>query len=293
MSNLPKRPKQHEIDSKGLAILQYKLSPHFIFRSITERDYGIDALLEMTEGGSVTGKFITVQVKSKGSIHWNKKNQFKEKINSSTVNYWMNNNDPVLIFLVDCEKEIVYFANAKRQARENYSQLSSSGVSFEFLEENDITSDVGLVRMLASIFIENDYQEFISAVKDFVMNLGNYNEHLESNQGRDFFLFVDEEQIDMTRHIYKVLMNINNYLLISLPTIPTKEIREKSLSIYEAYYKDNFYEIIEWENSELNFWLEKWKNIILPGLKHLIFEKECNFWSKKHPTVVKQLGKVD
>lgn len=47
---LPKRPIQHRIDSSGTALLNYLLPDDYIFRTLSERDYGIDGLIELAFG---------------------------------------------------------------------------------------------------------------------------------------------------------------------------------------------------------------------------------------------------
>ncbi|MFL8134492.1 DUF4365 domain-containing protein [Clostridioides difficile] len=51
------------------------------------RDYGIDALTELTYKNNIIGKISSIQVKSKRNIQWNKNYKFKMKISKSTINY--------------------------------------------------------------------------------------------------------------------------------------------------------------------------------------------------------------
>jgi hypothetical protein len=120
-TNFPQRPKQHEIDTVGLSLLSYVLPKEYIFRSLGERDYGIDGLIELAFGGQVSGLFLSVQLKSSENVHWKKDGTVKISIPTTTCNYWMQNTMPVLLFLADLTTQKVYYADVKAQLRQRYA----------------------------------------------------------------------------------------------------------------------------------------------------------------------------
>jgi len=293
MSDLPIRSKSHKIDSKGLSILQYKLEDHFIFRNISERYYGIDAFIELTGSENPLGTFATVQVKSKEKIKWNKKDKFNMKIRTETINYWMLSNNPVIIFLVDCSKKEVYFVDVKKQARKKYKDLDEGGISFTFEKENKIGTEVGLIRLLYIIFSENSYPNFLSSVNDFSANYDRYKEHCKANIRRDEFLIVDEDVLVINEHIHIALIQLDNFLHVGLEKIDFEGIREKAIDIYNATHDDEFYEVIEWENSQINCILLDGIKKIKKKLVKVVLEKEKHYWKEKHHSIYRKVQMLE
>ena len=66
----PKRPESHVIEADSWRLLQ-KLAPkNWIVREVSERDYGIDAYIELvSKDGSNTGKLMSVQLKGVRKIN--------------------------------------------------------------------------------------------------------------------------------------------------------------------------------------------------------------------------------
>lgn len=110
---LPKRTEQHEIDTKGMNLLTYVLPKEYIFRTLGERDYGIDGLIEMAFGGQVSGIFISAQLKSSRHIYWTSEGATRISIMKTTCNYWFQNNMPVLLLLSDIVEQKVYYCDVK------------------------------------------------------------------------------------------------------------------------------------------------------------------------------------
>lgn len=278
MIDLPKRTIQHEIDSRGVAILQYILGDEFIFRQISERDYGIDALIELTLDNRVLGKFISVQIKSKQNISWNRNGKFKMRIENSSINYWITGNNPPILLLVDVSRKNAYFVNIREQVRVNYDNYVKNNFSFEFNINNDILSKPGYTRLIATFLTELEYHNYIASVNELAVNWKVYFEHIISNQNRDFFLTVEEDQIQMTQYIAKIINNIENYLLINYEKVNFEDIRQKSIEVYKHYYKSDYYEIIELENDAINRHFEKRLKNVIEILKGLVTIKEEEFW---------------
>lgn len=285
MINFPQRPIQHEIDSRGVTILQYRLGNEYIFRQITERDYGIDALIELTLNGDVLGKSMSIQIKSTKSVNWNANNQYKMKIDNKTIHYWINGNNPIILFLVDVKEENAYFIDVRKQVRSNYSDYVNNNFSFVFKKSDDLISKNGNIRFLFNSIKEFEYFNYLSAVNEFAVNWKVYFDNILCNQNRDCFLTVEENQLQMTAYIISVLEKIRSYLVIDCEKVNAEEVRKTSKEIYKSYYKEkgDYYEVIEYENSAINCCLESWVRKIVPILKELITIKEEEFWKTNYP----------
>lgn len=60
---LPKRIDTHQIDTQAVRVVRTKLTPDWVERSVEDRDYGIDMMLEAFDGESPTGILVLLQIK--------------------------------------------------------------------------------------------------------------------------------------------------------------------------------------------------------------------------------------
>lgn len=68
---LPSRPATHLTEAASWRLLQSLAPETWIVREVTERDYGIDAYIEMTSAdGEITGDLISVQLKGTAALEW-------------------------------------------------------------------------------------------------------------------------------------------------------------------------------------------------------------------------------
>ncbi len=60
----PKRSETHKIEAASWRLLQELAPDEWIVREVSERDYGIDAYIEVaTSTGDVTGNLVSIQLK--------------------------------------------------------------------------------------------------------------------------------------------------------------------------------------------------------------------------------------
>lgn len=100
-----------EDDSKSLFI---NLIKPWMVVSWIEKDFGIDAIIEITKpialSGNqiVTGKRISLQLKSSTQDKFDKQT-FSLSIKKEKINYWMQSFEPVLLAYTDLNKSIAYY----------------------------------------------------------------------------------------------------------------------------------------------------------------------------------------
>ena len=90
------------IDRDGIALL----------RDLTERDYGIDAIMELFEDGCVTGKFALLQLKGKEHkiVPLKGSEEISCSISASNASYALQQNIPVILIYASLEeKENFYY----------------------------------------------------------------------------------------------------------------------------------------------------------------------------------------
>lgn len=143
MCELPKRPEQHIIDERGVVLLRTILEPkNYIFRNLGGRDYGIDGILEIAENGAVTGRMMSIQLKSSenfpdfctvnhdmniGISATEAKVGVIEgfisiPIKKTTCNYWLQNTMPVILVLADVRNNCLYYTYVDEQIRSRYRE---------------------------------------------------------------------------------------------------------------------------------------------------------------------------
>lgn len=110
--DLPVVPYQKAMESMSRVALQKALHP-WLIHNLTEHDYGIDALVEVTiphEDGRnfrATGKKFSVQLKAT-NVQWNDSDFASVRVEASQVSYWLGAIEPVCLAL-HCQKSDVLY----------------------------------------------------------------------------------------------------------------------------------------------------------------------------------------
>lgn len=95
----------------GISQLDYYFSKHgWLFREQMIHDYGIDAQVEIVQGGYPTGKLIAFQIKSGESFFKEENDDFYVfRSEEKHINYWANHILPVILVLYHPEKNQLYW----------------------------------------------------------------------------------------------------------------------------------------------------------------------------------------
>ncbi|MCK5451575.1 MAG: DUF4365 domain-containing protein, partial [Candidatus Omnitrophica bacterium] len=84
--NFPKRATSHIQETISWKIFQQKVSNKWIIRNVSERDYGIDAYVEMINNKSeITGDICFIQLKDTRNITWKNNNARQNRIKKETI----------------------------------------------------------------------------------------------------------------------------------------------------------------------------------------------------------------
>ena len=95
------------------------------FRMLNQVDYGIDAQIEFTvptERGlpRATGRILSLQIKAGPSYFCNELPEgYRVYFNKSTVEYWKSHSAPVLVVIVDLDKNTAYWVRGDAAHQEN------------------------------------------------------------------------------------------------------------------------------------------------------------------------------
>jgi hypothetical protein len=126
-----------------------------------------------------------------------------------------------------------------------------------------------------------------------IINWKDYYYHILENQGRDFFLIVDEKKYNKTTHILKLLDNIANDFFVEFDKINLKEIIEKNNKIYEQYYNDKFYQFIEWVRTEINIVIQKRFETLIDRVIHHILKREKSYWENTEKYIFEKCKEIN
>jgi hypothetical protein len=144
----PTRHRSHVTETASFKRLDQCIPNAWIVRHASERDYGIDCLIEpvAVEGGPVTGDLLAIQLKGTQEIEWSADTDRVHATFSGTevktVNYWMGLPVPVFLCVHDQKTDGVFYAPVKRQVRRRYSELLAQK-TFGFQLRREMVLDFG------------------------------------------------------------------------------------------------------------------------------------------------------
>lgn len=114
------RTPSHVIETNSRDIIRSKINTFYtngdaLFRELTERDYGIDAVVELFCAGNPTGQFALLQIKGTQKTIVplkNSPNLISCPISTSNAKYALQSNIPVMLIYITLSKpESFYYIN--------------------------------------------------------------------------------------------------------------------------------------------------------------------------------------
>lgn len=123
---MPRRITSHEIETRSKDIIRSLINAddRGLFRELSERDYGIDAMVEVFENGCITGKFAMLQCKGKEDdiVPLKTEPDYVSCPGISASNISYINQDNVMVILVYGsikDRDNFYYANLKEVLTED------------------------------------------------------------------------------------------------------------------------------------------------------------------------------
>lgn len=103
-ARMPMRPMQHRLESQSRTAFQLRMPANWV-ESRREHDYGLDSDVEIFDGDAATGARFSVQLKSSKAPG----SRACTKIKSSSLNYWLAQDVPVLVFHWNSESDSAWY----------------------------------------------------------------------------------------------------------------------------------------------------------------------------------------
>lgn len=217
---LPKRDIKHVMETKSGRLLGSLAPDDWIVREVTERDYGIDCYIELSNSlGEVTGDLLSVQLKSEEKIEWKTAPDGTETARSvsiavETANYWLRLPVPVLLFVADLSENAIYIVDVKLDLRAQFGKLQTQDtVSFKLHKLLSLNSKVGPAMVRALYARECEHSRFEYDLTFLLSNMVAHSNFILSNQMLDCFMEVDTTRHLEFRTLYGACRKMATYLL--------------------------------------------------------------------------------
>ncbi len=301
MMKLPNRPATHLTEAASWRLLQSLAPPTWIVREVTERDYGIDAYIEISsDAGEITGDLISVQLKGTDALTWKapkksagKKSVKKDKgdldhtarspqIGTSTANYWERLPVPVFLFVADISASDIYFASTEPVIRRNYDKLASQEtLTFPLLKGLSLSQTVGshLVEWYAKR--ERLHRDFVSQISQLVSHAESFHEFISMNQGRDSFMEVEADAHLRFRALHQSCKMAAVYLNVDWKVDSLSDLYKRD----REQFQDDWVWLHEQTLDNALVQIEASFPALLRAAVDLIENVEGAYWRSHHPVL--------
>lgn len=284
----PKRFDTHITETASFKIFNNAVPNEWVIREVTERDYGIDCYVEISEEGFMTGKLISIQLKASENeipVRENGTVVTYYGIEASSLNYWNSLPVPVILAYVDVPNSIVYFSDIKESIRSNYSEFQKEKYkNIKINSENKLTQQNCINEILNIYNKEIHRQELELILSSFLVSLNSNFEFLTQHDHLDCFLPLDDggnENSFIFRNIYNQTKYLADFFSIAWNVESIEEINQKGKKMFNP--DDRYgYDLYEGPVADsIKKIMPIFRKIILQS-KYLITEKEKNYWYEKN-----------
>jgi hypothetical protein len=293
---LPSRPETHVTEAASWRLLQNLAPETWIVREVTERDYGIDAYVEIASpAGEITGDLISVQLKGTASIAWTRAKAKKgaggkkasatatsPQIATSTANYWERLPVPVFLFVADIAAADIYFVSVEQPIRRSYGKLwSQDSMTFRLSKDFSLNSDLGapVVEWLAKR--ERLHRDFVFHIAGLVSHAEGFHEFIGMNQGRDSFMEVEADAHLRFRALYQSCRMAAEYLQIEWTVDGLAELYKRD----RRQFQDEYCMLHEATLDRALVQIEAIFPALLRGAVELIGNAEGEYWRAYQPVL--------
>lgn len=291
MNDFPKRSEQHITETDSITILRNILPHGWIFRELSEEDYGIDGIIEICDEGEVQGKVFAIQLKGHKYLSESTDTVNCYNIKPSTMNYWNNYPIPVIFLHVSIENQKVYYSDIKMEIRKNYEEFEKGTFTkISIPQEDQLTKDNSEEILDALYYLETERLKFENDITDFiaeyeiVLDRFNYFSCLDPGYGPeknsvDWLAFVNNQKriIRLCPYFGIDDEEVNKYFMDVLKK--TKE----AFPDYESPF------VCPFLDSYINIANDVMKLLLKDIIQLVTKSKEAYFWQKKNSFLFKYL----
>ncbi|WP_191229224.1 DUF4365 domain-containing protein [Aurantiacibacter xanthus] len=277
----PKRSKTHLTETESWRVLDSIAPKDWIVREVTERDYGIDAYIELVDkNDEVTGQLMSAQLKGVGSITWKKGNGGQQlaaspQIKTSTAAYWHGLPVPVFLLVADLAAKDIHFVAVKELIRGDFEKLETQGsMTFPLSASLSLKSSDG-PKLFRWLYARERLQpEFAFHITNLISQMDTFADFIRMNQNRDSFMEVEAERHLQFRALYESCRMASLYLESEWPL-------EELIELYRMDRRDWKGDWVLLHEKTLDYALQKLQ-VLFPALVRkalkLVSETEAGYW---------------
>lgn len=292
---LPTRPDTHITEAASWRLLQTLAPQDWIVREVSERDYGIDCYIELTDGGQITGDLISVQLKgTENAIKWEQGAKFRRarspSIKSETANYWLRLPVPVFLFVADLTARDIFFVSVEQGIRRQYGKLATQdSISFGLFDGFNLKSTQGQNALKFMRVREVWHEHFVFHMTNLISQLDSFADFIRENQNLDSFQEVDSIKHLQFRAIHEACQTASIYLdngaplesLATLYQLDLDEWKDANVLLHEKTL-DRALQAIE----------KYFPNIVRKSIE-LVTKTEAKYWESTDPTFFRLCAEAD
>jgi hypothetical protein len=280
----PERTDTHVTESESWRLLQSLAPKEWIVREVSERDYGIDAYIELvSEAGQITGQLMSAQLKGTQDLKWESSDDGlrvarSPSVKTATAAYWLGLPVPVFLFVADLSARNVHFIAVKEEIRTQFANLESQKtITFKLADRFDIKSKEGL-ELLRWLYVrERLHEQFAFHITNLISQANVFGDFIRENQNRDIFMEVDVERHLQFRALYVSCRMASLYLENDWAVEPLSELYKRD----REEWKDDFTYLHE---KTLDYALQKIGKVFPALLRKalaLVNEKQASYWQDR------------
>jgi Domain of unknown function (DUF4365) len=292
----PKRSETHQIETASWRLLQELAPAEWIIREVSERDYGIDAYIELaTSEGEVTGRLVSVQLKGVEKLTWTatggtSKEARSPQIKVSTANYWFSLPVPVFLFSADLSARKIHYVSVEEGIRQQYAKLSTQDtITFKLLDELHIGSDAGAAFLDFLIARERAYDQFVFHITNLLSLATSFADFISAHQMRDCFMEVELDAHLQFRAIYEACRMASIYLGSGWKLESLKELYIQD----RQQWKDDYALLHE---QTLDYILKRLEPVFLGLVRqalNLVTRVQADYWRSRDPVFYRLCSSED
>lgn len=214
------RTYQHIIDTRSVKRVLNLLPEHWVIRELTERDYGIDLIVEVFEEADVdshghttyesTGAVFHIQVKGTNSgLSANSDGNISYSLSKSALTYSESFSAPFLLFRVDVSSPVAnsYFVWIQRYIKDvldlqnpKWRTDSQDSFSIYLPQQNEVTAGLKKIERIAS---RPKYIQELVEFREYYFHLSSQLSAASIGQ-----FVIDDESLKHMRHLARQIFNL-------------------------------------------------------------------------------------
>lgn len=287
----PIRSSSHVTETASFKRLEQCLPPEWIVRYLSERDYGLDLLIEPVaiNNSVVKGDMFAIQLKGTESLKWNNSERPQTIFSGtekSSVNYWMGLPLPVFLCVHDQSTNFLFFAPVQHQVRRRYNELKTqSSFGFKLNSIFELSTNIGKAFLLKYYFRERSYLFYSQALTDLLIHREIYMDYIEENLNRDSFMSVETTEILRLQRLLQNIIYVAEFTGIkhSLPSL--SDLFKEDYNVF----KDPYEELHEQTQDRAIRLIVPVFISALEKSHEVISKLELHYWNEKEPLLVRSI----